>query len=117
MAGYLTNKKTYDPYMGIGAQDDYQPEMYVPQTQVEVPEKAQMDYGQVAQGAASGAAAGGPAGAAIGAGGSFLTQYIAQRAADERAKRQAIGQAYQNQASNEQNIINSIMATNARALR
>lgn len=95
----------------------YAPEMVVPQTQVEVPEKSSMDYGQVAQAGASGAAMGGPMGAAIGAGGSFFTQYVAQRAADERAKRQAIGAAYQNQASNEQNIINSIMASNARALR
>lgn len=121
MAGYLQNKKTYDPYMGAAQYQEDEasavPDMYVPQSEVVVPEKQSMDYGQVAQGAATGASMGGPAGAAIGAGGSFLTQYIAQRAADERAKRQAIGQAYQNQAANEQNIINSIMATNARALR
>lgn len=117
MASYLQTKKAYNnPYLE-DEQTDPSPEMVVPQTQIAVPEKQSMDYGQVAQAGASGAAMGGPMGAAIGAGGSFLTQYIAQRAADERAKRAAIGQAYQNQASNEQNIINSIMATNARALR
>lgn len=117
MAGYLQAKKAYNNPYSEDEQTDAVPEMVVPQTQVAVPEKSSMDYGQVAQGAATGASMGGPVGAAIGAGGSFLTQYIAQRAADERAKRAAIGQAYQNQASNEQNIINSIMATNARALR
>lgn len=114
--GYLSARRTLVGPPTQAQEEEMIPQMAVPQTQVSAPEKASMDYGSVAQAGMSGAAMGGPMGAAIGAGGSFLTQYIAQRAADERAKRQAIGQAYQNQASNEQNIINTIMANNARAL-
>jgi len=114
--GYLNARRSLVGPPTLDQENEMTPEMAVPQTQVAVPEKSQMDAGQVAQGAMTGASMGGPMGAAIGAGGSFLTQYIAQRAADERAKRQAIGQAYQNQASNEQNIINTILANNARAL-
>lgn len=102
-------------------QDDYQDEpsfVYQGSQEPIVKEQApSMDYGSIASGAATGAAAGGPAGAAVGAAGSLLSQYIAQKAADERAKRQAIGQAYAKQSSDEQNILNSIMASNARALR
>lgn len=76
-----------------------------------------VDAGQVAGAGLSGAAVGGPAGAAIAAGGSLASQYLAQKAADERAKREQIGQTYAKQASDEQNIINNIMANNARALR
>lgn len=76
-----------------------------------------VDAGQVAGAGLSGAAVGGPAGAAIAAGGSLASQYLAQKAADERAKREQIGQVYAKQASDEQNIINNIMANNARALR
>lgn len=119
---YLSAKKKYDPYMGAASyQDDYQEDpvfAYQGSTEPVVKEQsAPMDYGSVASGAATGAAVGGPAGAAIGAGGSLLSQYIAQKAADERAKRQAIGQAYAKQSSDEQNILNSIMASNVRALR
>jgi hypothetical protein len=90
----------------------------IPQNQVQAPQGgAGVDPAQVGTSALGGAAVGGPAGAAVAAGGSLLSQYIAQKAADERAKREGIGQAYAKQASDEQNIINSIMATNARALR
>ena len=79
--------------------------------------QAGIDGGQVATQAATGAAMGGPVGAGIAVGGSLLSSYIAQKAADERAKREMTAQAYQKQASDEQNIINSIMGSNARALR
>lgn len=94
------------------------PEMPVQQSaQIQSKPQSGVDAGQVAGAGLSGAAVGGPAGAAVDVGGSLLSQYIAQKAADERAKREMTAQAYQKQASDEQNIINSIMGSNARALR
>jgi hypothetical protein len=98
--------------------ESFSPTMSVPQSApIQVKPQAGIDAGQTAQAGMTGASVGGVPGAAVAVGGSLLSQYIAQKAADERAKREGIGQAYAKQASDEQNIINSIMATNARALR
>lgn len=99
-------------------EQSFVPEIPVQQAApIQAKPQAGIDGGQVAGAGATGAMAGGPAGAAVAVGGSLLSQYIAQKAADERAKREMTSQAYQKQASDEQNIINSIMGSNARALR
>ena len=79
-------------------------------------QKKGIDYGQTAGAAGAGASVGGPWGAAIAAAGSLASQYLAQSAADERAKRERQQQIIKGHSDDEQQIINSIMQNNARAL-